>query len=257
MQQFNGLVIDNLEVMPSVFRLKMEVPEAVVNGAIPGRFVHLLCSESYDPLLRRPFSLHRTDRQNRTISLLYQVVGRGTSWLSTRRAGDLLDALGPLGNGFRLGPSMQRLLLVGGGIGQAPLVAAAENAIRHGVAVVYAAGARNEEGLLPAGYLPEEVEYRVVTDDGSAGSRGMVTDLFAGLLGWPDQVFACGPEPMYRQMAAIARGAGIRRGMVQISLEQRMACGIGACYSCVAETRRGLKKVCKDGPVFDLMEVIL
>ncbi|MCL5256639.1 MAG: dihydroorotate dehydrogenase electron transfer subunit [Chloroflexi bacterium] len=257
MQQFSGLVVENMEVMPSVFRLQLEVPKGIVTGASPGQFVHLLCSETYDPLLRRPFSFHRVNMGNRTVSLLYQVVGRGTDWLSHRTAGQALDALGPLGNGFRLQHSTKRLLLLGGGIGQAPLLAAAEEAVGRGVEVVYAAGARSVKWLLPVGFLPDEVEYRVVTDDGSSGAKGIVTDLLTELLGWPDQVFACGPEPMYQAMASIARTTGLRRGVVQISLEQRMACGVGACYSCVAETRRGLKKVCKDGPVFDLSEVIL
>lgn len=255
--QFNGLVEENTEVMPGVYLLTMEVPGSVSTPARPGQFLHVLCSDSYDPLLRRPLSLHKIEAGTSHLSVLYQVVGRGTDWLSRRLPGQAVNCLGPLGNGFVWQSSTRRLLLVGGGIGQAPLVAAADEAVRRGISVVFAAGARNESGLLPVQALPAEVEYRVTTEDGSAGQRGLVTDMLADLLDWPDQVFACGPEAMYRRMLADLRMRGVRKGLVQVSLEERMACGVGACYSCVAETNRGLRKVCKDGPVFLLMEVAL
>jgi dihydroorotate dehydrogenase electron transfer subunit len=257
MSQFLGLVVENNEVLPGIRRMTVAAPRAAVDSARPGQFLHVRCSETYDPLLRRPLGLHSIRKTEGRLSLLFQVVGRGTGWLAGRQPGTTLDCLGPLGNGFELKSKTRRLLLMAGGLGQAPLLAAAESACARGVEVVWAAGGRSNDALLPVHYLPAEVEALQMTDDGSAGRQGLVTEVFGELFGWADQVFACGPEPMYRQMQSVAKTQGVRKGLVQISLEERMACGVGACYACVADTKHGLKKVCKDGPVFDLLEVAL
>lgn len=241
------------------------------NGAYPGQFLMLRCSDdpSYgdstsahadDPLLPRPMSYHRIREgaAGPEWSILYDVVGRGTAWIANRRAGDRVFAWGPLGNGYKVGRGSKNLLLVGGGIGVAPLVWLAEAAVTAGRSVTMVIGARTAELVYPSRLLPEEVEVVVTTDDGSAGRKGFVTGPFGELLEWCDQAFACGPTPMFLAMAEVARKSSARRS-VQALLEERMGCGTGICYGCALEARvRGntaMKLVCKDGPRFELLDV--
>jgi dihydroorotate dehydrogenase electron transfer subunit len=159
--------------------------------------------------------------------------------------------LGPLGKGFDLAGITRRALLIAGGIGIVPLVALAESAIRNGVVVTLAAGFRSADRVFPASLLSPEVEYLVATDDGTRGFSGFVTELARPLVPWADQIFACGPTPMLKATARL----GARREMVQLSLEERMACGMGVCLGCVVPTRHGLRRVCRDGPVFRLSDL--
>lgn len=259
MKQTKATVLSNAEAAVGVRLLQLRAPEIAVS-AEAGQFVHVRCSKSFDPLLRRPLSLHRIGRlaisqeQKDGISLLFQVVGRGTDHLAGLRPGEGVDLLGPLGQGFGLRPDTRRLLLVAGGLGIAPLIAAADAAIGRDIAVTALAGAKTADRLLPARLLPQEAEYVVATEDGSAGRRGLVTDLVSNYLGWADQVFVCGPRPMLPAIAAVASGSSVP---IQVSLEERMACGLGACLGCVVETRAGLQRVCRDGPVFPLEELKL
>lgn len=233
-------------------------------GAMPGQFVMLRCTEDplvLDPLLPRPMSIHRLrdGESGPEFAILYDVVGRGTDWLSRRRPGDRVGLWGPLGRGFALGRTAQNLLLVAGGIGVAPLVWLADHAVAAGRNVTLVAGARTAGQIFPSGLLPPEVEVVAVTEDGSLGRRGLATDAFVEHLAWADQVFACGPNGMFRAMAQIVRGCHVRRP-VQVLLEQRMGCGTGICYGCAVETkrargRREMRLVCKDGPRFELREV--
>jgi dihydroorotate dehydrogenase electron transfer subunit len=148
----------------------------------------------------------------------------------------------------------QNLLLVGGGIGVAALVALADEAVASGRAVTVLHGARTAQKLFPASLLPTEVEVLFATEDGSAGHRGYVTDLVPGLLHWADQIFACGPAPMFSALAEVLRAQRSRKP-AQALLEERMGCGTGICYGCAVQTRRGMRLVCKDGPQFELREV--
>jgi dihydroorotate dehydrogenase electron transfer subunit len=187
-------------------------------------------------------------------SILYDVVGRGTAWLAQRRPGDAVYCWGPLGRGFDLRPDARQLLLVAGGIGVAPLVWLADNAIRDGRSVTLVLGARTQSLLFPASDLAAEVEVIATTEDGSIGRRGLATDAFVEHLAWCDQAFACGPNAMFAAMAKACR-AGPQRS-VQVLLEERMGCGTGICYGCTVETRRnGMKLVCRDGPMFELRDV--
>lgn len=245
------------------------------NGAYPGQFLMLRCSDDAaygdasssdprahadDPLLPRPMSYHRIRQgvAGPEWSILYDVVGRGTHWLARRRPGDRVYAWGPLGNGYKVGRTSKNLLLVGGGIGIAPLVWLAEDAVARGKSVTMVIGARNANLVYPSRLLPAEVEVVVTTDDGSVGRKGFVTGPFGELLEWCDQAFACGPTPMFRAMADVARASKVRRS-VQALLEERMGCGTGICYGCAVEARvrggRAMKLVCKDGPRFELRDV--
>jgi dihydroorotate dehydrogenase electron transfer subunit len=180
-------------------------------------------------------------------------VGRGTHWLSQRQAGDSLDLLGPLGNGYTVYPDAKNLLLVAGGIGIAPLVFLAQKASGLGCSITLLLGARTAAELYPKNLLPAKLKLITATEDGEKGHKGMITDLLPDYINWADQVFACGPLPMYQAMARMPQ---LRNKPVQISLEVRMGCGLGICYGCTIKTRNGLKQVCKDGPVFELNDIL-
>jgi len=251
-------------------------------GAYPGQFLMLRCSDdaSYgppatgdrratapalaaldaDPLLPRPMSYYRVreTKAGPELGILYDVVGRGTAWLASRKPGDRVYAWGPLGRGYEIGSSSRNLLLVAGGIGVAPLVWLADEACERGLNVTMVVGARDSSRIFPASMLHPQVEVVVTTDDGSAGRKGFVTEPFGELLEWCDQAFACGPNVMMQAMAGVARKAKARRS-VQVLLEERMGCGTGICYGCAVETRvrggRAMKLVCKDGPRFDIRDI--
>ncbi len=188
-------------------------------------------------------------------AVLFSIVGRGTGWLAERRPGDAVPVYGPLGHGFEPSAGAGNLLCVAGGIGVAPFAAFADEQVAAGRSVVLAMGARTEAQLIPAALMPAEVEIAVATDDGSAGHKGYVSDLFAEHLPWCDEAFACGPAAMFAALADVRR-RGRWRKPVQVLMEERMACGYGACYSCAARPRRGgVRLVCRDGPRFDLLEM--
>ena len=189
------------------------------------------------------------------LALLFTVVGRGTDWLARRKDGDVIDLLGPLGHGFEIRPESQNLLLIAGGIGIAPLFALADEGIHRGLRLTLLLGAPTAAQLYPVELLRRKIHFVVATEDGSAGRKGTVIELLADLADGADQIFACGPIPMYQALAALIRGQKGEKS-VQVSMEARMGCGFGACYGCAIETRSGLRLVCKDGPVFELEDVI-
>jgi dihydroorotate dehydrogenase electron transfer subunit len=187
-------------------------------------------------------------------AILYEVRGRGTALLSQKRDGDTLPIFGPLGKGYRLDPRSQNVLLVAGGLGVAAVMALADHAIAAGKSVTLLQGARTTSKLFPHHMLPADVESVSATDDGSSGHHGRVTDLLPDYLPWADQVFACGPNPMFASMSDVMRHMRSRKP-VQALLEEHMGCGTGVCYGCAVFTRKGVRLVCKDGPRFELREV--
>jgi dihydroorotate dehydrogenase electron transfer subunit len=255
--------------------------EAPDMGAIakPGQFITVRCGGF---MLGRPFSIHQVGSRSVTasgakqsqIAILFKVAGKGTLWLSKQEAGQEVDILGPLGKGFAIAPESEKLLLVAGGIGIAPLVFLMQQASsQHEVILIH--GARTADQLFPNDrQLPairrERVQFIPVTEDGSAGQKGKATDVFPEYLAWADQVYACGPIDMYKVMALTHNSSALKGGdegegdrqidlklrSCQVSLEVRMGCGFGACYCCTIDTKKGLQQVCRDGPVFELDEVI-
>jgi dihydroorotate dehydrogenase electron transfer subunit len=250
-----AVVVSSEEVCPSSRLIWFSAP-AVGRVAQPGQFLMIRCGENLDPLLPRPMSFHRFRQvgDERQFAILFDLRGRGTDWLWRRQPGDLVSVFGPLGRGYAVRRESQNLLLVAGGIGISALVALADEAIAQGRAVTLLQGARTAARLFPSGSLPTEVEVVTATDDGSAGHRGLVTELLPQYLPWADQVLACGPNAMYEAMAAVMRQQASRKP-VQVLLEEHMACGMGVCYCCAVFTRRGVRLVCKDGPRFELREV--
>jgi dihydroorotate dehydrogenase electron transfer subunit len=254
-------VVSHEQVYTNTHLMWLACP-AVARGAAPGRFLMLHCSDALDPLLPRPMSFHRFRNQQLTtnnqqlapdFAILYDVRGRGTDWLSRRKPGDEVTIFGPLGRGYDLKRDTQNVLLVAGGLGVAAVIAVADQAVAAGKHVTLLQGARSADLLFPHHLLPPEVEAISATDDGSLGHHGVVTDLLPRYLPWADQVFACGPNPMFAAMAKVIREARSRKP-VQALLEERMGCGTGVCYGCAVFTRRGVKLVCRDGPRMDLRE---
>lgn len=236
--------------------LWLREPEAL-RPARPGSFVMAYIGAGHDPLLGRPMSIHRRREgpAGREFALLFERVGRGTDWLADRSPGDLVRMVGPLGRPFEPRPQVQRMLLVGGGIGCAPLVWLADELAGEGREVTLVLGGRGEPQIFPASRLSADVEVVVTTEDGSLGETGLVTEPFERLLGWCDQAFACGPEPMFEALHDVVRRSTLRTP-VQALLEAQMACGVGICYSCAVFPRRGgVKLVCTDGPMFELRDL--
>lgn len=248
-------VVSQEEAYRNTYIMWLSCP-TVARGASPGRFLMLHCGDGHDPLLPRPMSYHRfrdVDGE-RQFAVLYDVRGRGTALLSQKKAGDQLPVFGPLGHGYTVSAQSENLLLVAGGLGVAAVIALADEAISAGKNVTMLQGARSSSFLFPPDMLPTEVEALSATDDGSSGHHGYVTDLLADRLPWADQVFACGPTPMFASMADVMRSARSRKP-VQALLEEHMGCGTGICYGCAVFTLKGVRLVCKDGPRFELREV--
>ena len=228
----------------------------------PGQFFTVRCSDGMNPLIRRPFGVHRIKGKG-VIEILYKVVGPATELLSKKKEGDALDIIGPLGNGFPLKSTVhgrQSTVLVAGGHGVAPLVALAERlaySVERRAFRVFI-GAKNEGDIVcEKDFTKLGAEVYVATEDGSRGKKGLVTDLLKNLL--PSTVdrrlwtiYACGPNAMLKAIAKIAKSKKIK---AYGSFEEHLACGVGSCYGCAIETKEGYKRVCKDGPAFDLKEI--
>ncbi|MGB9886223.1 MAG: dihydroorotate dehydrogenase electron transfer subunit [Moorellales bacterium] len=249
-----GRVVEHRALGRGGYYLLLEAPQ-VAATAQPGQFVHLRVSETYDPLLRRPFSLHEVDRAAGRIAVLYRVRGRGTSGLANRQPGEYLDLLGPLGRGFPTPQAGTSALLVGGGTGVAPLYFLATELKRWGVGAHLLLGAATADELWRlSAFEGLGLPLEVATEDGSLGMRGRVTDLLPDRLGSsPTQVFAAGPWPMLRRVADWAAEAGIP---AFVSLEQVMACGTGLCLGCAVPVVGGYVRACSEGPVFAAEEVL-
>jgi dihydroorotate dehydrogenase electron transfer subunit len=253
---FNAKVLEN-RILNKDFRLLIiqRSNPSVDIGA--GQFYMLQCSKTYDPLLKRPFSIFRFDDES--LQFLYRIRGRGTRVLSSLRYGDIITAIGPLGNGFPEPGS--DFIAVGGGVGIAPLMPLLEKFKKRGY-LFYGAATKDEiVAINDAGMFSKE--FFICTDDGTVGEKGRVTDLLEiSFLFIQDRlpIYACGPNPMLKSLSLILEN---KRSVCFVSLEEYMACGIGACLGCVVKCKEEnssmgwvYKRVCKEGPVFDIKEVI-
>lgn len=224
---------------------------SIAKHALPGQFVNVQTSRHTAPLLRRPFGVANVDRENGVLTIIYRILGEGTQLLAEACSGDRVSIIGPLGKGFDL--KAKKPLLVGGGLGLAPLVYLAQCFCPEPVSILM--GGRTETELFWQQLFQDLCEaIHVTTDDGSLGAKGTVMAMLPELLqkGGYDRVYVCGPEPMMRAVAAEAARNGVP---CQISLEKYMACGIGACLSCSCGGVHKRLKVCADGPVFWAQEV--
>lgn len=232
--------------------LRMEPVEGALPEMAPGQFVQLRV-DAQGVFLRRPISIH--DVRGNEIDFLVQVVGEGTAWLASLTVGDTVNAVLPLGKGFSTHhPQPTTPLLVGGGVGVAPLLYLGRVLKEKGIRPTFLLGARTKDLLLRLDAFREVGEVLVTTEDGSMGEKGFVTQHSVFNSTTPSLIQCCGPTPMMKAVAKLARERGID---CEVSLENRMACGVGACLCCVTETTEGHKCVCTEGPVFDASELLM
>ena len=253
--QIKAKIISNKRLSGNYWHLEFE-SGLIAKHAVAGQFVNIRVTDGVAPLLRRPLSIHGIKGQK--VKVIYEILGTGTQTLSTRKPGEFLDILGPLGKGFdypRLVKSSKaKNILIAGGMGVAPLVFLAEKLKLSKPLVLI--GARSRKQILCQQEFKDlGCAVKLATDDGSVGFKGRVTDLLKIVLeaSKPSNIFSCGPHPMLKTVAQLA---GEHKINAQLSLEEHMACGIGACLGCVVATKTGYKTVCKDGPVFSSEELV-
>lgn len=242
-------ILENRRLAQDVYLLALEAP-AFDRNILPGCFVQVGIPSALQ-LLRRPLSIHRIDEGK--LYLIYKVVGEGTKLLSQLPIGQRIKVFGPLGKGFPLpNQPAQRCLLIGGGVGVPPLYELARQLLGRGHEVQLFAGFRSAtDDFATEAFADLNVNLRLTTEDGSLGSQGYVTSVLPS----PQEIdvyYACGPLPFLHQVETTMGSK--RKGY--LSFEARMACGLGACYGCVIQTKEGLKRVCADGPVFPAGEVL-
>lgn len=216
---------------------------------VPGQFVEVRVDGSSTTFLRRPISIHYVDKEANELWLLIQTIGDGTRRLAQLREGDMLNLVLPLGNGFTMPQSpSERILLIGGGVGTAPLLYMGKLMKDMGAEPTFLLGARSKADLLQLDRFRSLGRVFVTTEDGSEGEKGFVTQHSILSQEHFDRISTCGPKPMMMAVARYAKQAGIE---CEASLENMMACGLGACLCCVENTKEGHLCVCKEGPVFN------
>ena len=246
-QIYNARVASNKRAVDNLFKLVVELDAPLY--AMPGQFIQLKLPLN-EFTLRRPLGIAALD--NDRLTMFYRLVGRGTEFLSTVGEGAQLDLIAPLGNGFSIVEG-EKVLLVGGGVGLAPLLFCAQKF--EGVDVLIGGKTRSEAEMWTTEFEGAVDQMFVTTDDGSLGVKGFVSDLLPEVLSKNhyDAVLVCGPTIMMKNVSSLVAQHNIR---CEVSMERRMACGLGACLSCSIDTVNGRRKVCKDGPIFDAREVL-
>ena len=254
-------IVSNEPVGPRLHLMVLKAPEIAVT-VLPGQFVHVKLPRMDDHILRRPFSIYAADAQAGTVDILYQVVGFGSDHMTKLAIGEQVEMIGPVGHGWQVPEGAKRALVVAGGVGAAPLFMLTQKMAAEGLQVDVVLGAQTEAALACRSRYEELLGMcpSCATDDGSFGREGFCTSLVQEALeaaevdGAPyDYLAVCGPEPLMKIVARMAADAGV---YAQVSMEKRMACGVGACLSCVVDTVDGKQRSCVDGPVFDAEKVV-
>ena len=251
--QETARIIEQQEIAPGIYSLWLET-EKLAGEARPGQFVSVYCREE-SRLLPRPISICEIDKEKKALRLVYRAAGAGTTEFSGYGPGETLRLVGPLGNGFPLDKDYKRVFLIGGGIGVPPMVELSKQLPGEKLVI---SGYRDDHLFLTE-ELGRHAALYVATEDGSVGTKGNVLDAIRENALAADAIFACGPAPMLRALKAYAAEQGMD---CYLSMEERMACGIGACLACVckskdidAHTNVKNKRICKDGPVFAADEI--
>jgi len=248
-------IISHQEIAPHIYELVLK-GDLVKDRWQSGQFVHVKVSELNEPLLRRPLSICQIDQTLNQLTLIYRVEGSGTQLLATKKVNEEVDLLGPLGTGFDLSELQveETVVLVGGGIGVPPMYELAQRLFERGNKVIAVLGFRSKADVFYEEAFKAYADVYIATMDGSYGFNGNVIEVMKSESLTFDWVFGCGPKVMLK---AIDQQYGqIKKGY--LSFEERMACGIGACYACVCELTNGkMARVCKEGPVFRLGEVMI
>ncbi|MGE6504834.1 dihydroorotate oxidase B electron transfer subunit [Bacillus cereus] len=258
MQKQNMIVVNQKEIAKNIYELVLQ-GTLVQQMNEPGQFVHIKVAEGIAPLLRRPISICNVDQEKNEFTMLYRAEGQGTKTLATRKQGEMVDVLGPLGHGFPVeeAEAGQTVLLVGGGIGVPPLYELSQRLVAKGVRVIHILGFQTKDVVFYEEKFAELGDTYVATVDGTHGTKGFVTDVIDNYGIDFDILYSCGPLAMLRALEG-----RYKEKKAYISLEERMGCGIGACFACVCHLQEdpsghSYKKVCSDGPVFPIGEVVL
>ncbi|MBX0351168.1 dihydroorotate oxidase B electron transfer subunit [Bacillus toyonensis] len=258
MQKQNMIVVNQKEIAKNIYELVLQ-GTLVQQMNEPGQFVHIKVAEGIAPLLRRPISICNVDQEKNEFTMLYRAEGQGTKTLATRKQGEMVDVLGPLGHGFPVeeAETGQTALLVGGGIGVPPLYELSQRLVAKGVRVIHILGFQTKDFVFYEEKFAELGDTYVATVDGTHGTKGFVTDVIDNYGIDFDILYSCGPLAMLRALEG-----RYKEKKAYISLEERMGCGIGACFACVCHLQEdpsghSYKKVCSDGPVFPIGEVVL
>jgi len=243
-------VVENRKINNDYYVLKL-ASKTDLPKILPGHFVELLVADTRNAFLRRPISIYDVQPECNSFELLIQIVGEGTQLMAKLEAGDTINAMYPLGNGFGTKTSAKSVLLVGGGVGVAPLLYLAKQLNEEGIRPKILLGGRAAGNIIEVENFAKYGDVLISTEDGSIGEKGFVTQ--HSVMKEPiDKIYTCGPDPMMRAVADIAFERNID---CEVSLENMMACGIGACLCCVTDTKEGHKCVCTDGPVFNTKEL--
>ena len=248
------------ELKPGIFKFAVQADE-IIKTAKPGNFIEIRVNDDIEPFLRRPISIHKMDKENGVLEFIFQEKGKGTKILSSRKEGELIDIIGPLGFGTFKYSSYQNLAIIGGGIGVFPLYELAKCAKQENKNINTYLGFRNKElVVLENEFKNVSNNLIITTDDGSYAEKGFAIDFLKKDIeeGKIDSIYACGPLPMLRAVRELALEKNIP---CQISLEEKMACGLGVCLGCAVKTAASHKEtpeywhVCKAGPVFQAKDV--
>jgi dihydroorotate dehydrogenase electron transfer subunit len=245
-------IVSNKRLTQNHFLLRLKAPAPILPVA-PGQFVQVLVPGSRTTFLRRPISIHNVGQDGKSLDLLIQIKGNGTRALSELREGEYLNLIYPLGNTFTI-YNKANILLVGGGCGVAPLLYLARRLREAECKVQILLGARSQSYLFEMDEFAKFGDLLCTTEDGSLGTSGFVTShpVFKEPAGTFDMIYSCGPEVMMKAVAKIAADSGTA---CEVSLENTMACGIGACLCCVVDTTTGHRCVCTEGPVFNTKDL--
>lgn len=251
----NIKIKSNNKVSEEYYLLELD-GSSLINNTKPGQFFNIRLSrdEGYDPLLRRPLSIHDINEKRKSIYILYRIIGRGTRILSKFQSGETIDVLGPLGTGFNTDFNEQDILIIGGGMGIAPLYYLSKKLV-HNNKLTVILGGNNKEDLIyfSKAFSNINTDIKYTTIDGSLGHMGNAIDLWEKISEFSfDYIYTCGPLPMLIRVQELARKYNIKG---QVSMEERMGCGIGLCLSCVCHSKEGNQRVCMEGPVFTLNKI--
>lgn len=262
MKILSGEILLNKKYTENLYKIEIFSPY-ICKNALPGQFVNVKCcyEGSLDPLLRRPFGIYEIDKRFNVFSILYLVKGKGTIFLSKLKKGEMLNFIGPLGNAMKIDTKSENHLLIGGGIGIAPLCMIARHLMELQKNVYFIAGFKDEAFYSWEKELAKIVKnYRIFTENGSFGEKGIPTDFIREHISEYKNfsITCCGPREMLKTLQYILQNGRIP---ATVLMEEIMACGIGTCMGCVIKIKEGsdsftYKKVCSDGPAFNLMEVI-
>ena len=258
MRLYTAIITANTEIRPGLHLVELHLP-ALAQAVQPGQYCMVRCCHpaATDPLLRRPFFVHTVQRRQGLCTLLVHIRGRGTSWLSTQREGAALDILGPMGHGWEVRSTVRNLLLVSEGSMFTAVTLLAQSAIEQELAVTLVGHYSNAQEVYPPALLPSEVEYHIVTTDGSVGQKGDVQSVLGNYLLWADA--ACCSVSRETSVLLYSHFERLRtKRFAQAILLQPLVplvCANGVCLTCSVETYSGSKLLCRDGPVFDLRDI--